>query len=180
ALYRGTFSYQRSDGSEIRRLTATYLVTGAAGDRRISVPAGHSPRSSHPPSLCALSAAHRFSVRPRAGLSPVPPPSRLAQRLFRSRFVDGRRDGGIEIGTPIKAERPQGRPTPANPPPPAGRCVPPGAFSFRRADPSTGALPVWAPPKGPDERDDERGLGAGGDLLVIWALTARGREIRAH
>jgi len=43
ALYRGTFSYQRSDGSEIRRLTATYLVTAAAGDRRISVLAVHSP-----------------------------------------------------------------------------------------------------------------------------------------
>jgi hypothetical protein len=32
ALYRGTFSRQRSDGGEISRLTATYLVTdGAAG-----------------------------------------------------------------------------------------------------------------------------------------------------
>ena len=43
ALYRGTFSRQRSDGSEINRLTATYLVTDGAAGRRISVLAVHSP-----------------------------------------------------------------------------------------------------------------------------------------
>jgi hypothetical protein len=43
ALYRGTFSRQRSDGSEISRLTATYLVTDGAAGRRISVLAVHSP-----------------------------------------------------------------------------------------------------------------------------------------
>lgn len=43
ALYRGTFSRQRSDGGEISRLTATYLVTGGAVGRRISVLAVHSP-----------------------------------------------------------------------------------------------------------------------------------------
>ena len=43
ALYRGTFSRQRSDGSEISRLTATYLVTDRAAGRRISVLAVHSP-----------------------------------------------------------------------------------------------------------------------------------------
>jgi hypothetical protein len=43
ALYRGTFSHHGSDGSEIRRLTATYLVTDAAAGRRISVLAVHSP-----------------------------------------------------------------------------------------------------------------------------------------
>jgi hypothetical protein len=43
ALYRGTFSRQRSDGSEINRLTATYLVTGGADGRRMSVLAVHSP-----------------------------------------------------------------------------------------------------------------------------------------
>jgi hypothetical protein len=43
ALYRGTFSHHRGDGSEIRRLTATYLVTDAAAGRRISVLAVHSP-----------------------------------------------------------------------------------------------------------------------------------------
>jgi hypothetical protein len=37
ALYRGTFSRQRSDGSEINRLTATYLVTDGAAGRRISL-----------------------------------------------------------------------------------------------------------------------------------------------
>lgn len=37
ALYRGTFSRQRSDGGEISRLTATYLVTDGAAGRRISV-----------------------------------------------------------------------------------------------------------------------------------------------
>ena len=43
ALYRGTFSRRRSDGSEISRLTATYLVTDGAAGRRISVLAVHSP-----------------------------------------------------------------------------------------------------------------------------------------
>jgi NTF2-like protein (DUF6841) len=42
-LYRGTFSRQRSDGGEISRLTATYLVTEGAAGRRISVLAVHSP-----------------------------------------------------------------------------------------------------------------------------------------
>jgi hypothetical protein len=43
ALYRGTFSRQRSDGSEISRVTATYLVTDGPPGRRISVLAVHSP-----------------------------------------------------------------------------------------------------------------------------------------
>lgn len=43
ALFRGTFSRQRSDGGEISRLTATYLVTDAPAGRRISVLAVHSP-----------------------------------------------------------------------------------------------------------------------------------------
>ncbi len=43
ALYRGTFSRQRSDGVQISRLTATYLVTDGAAGRRISVLAVHSP-----------------------------------------------------------------------------------------------------------------------------------------
>ena len=43
ALYQGTFSRQRKDGSEINRLTATYLVTDGAVGRRISVLAVHSP-----------------------------------------------------------------------------------------------------------------------------------------
>ena len=43
ALYRGTFSRQRSDGGEISRLTATYLVTEGPVGRRISVLAVHSP-----------------------------------------------------------------------------------------------------------------------------------------
>ena len=43
ALYRGTFSRQRSDGAEISWLTATYLVTDGAAGRRISVLAVHSP-----------------------------------------------------------------------------------------------------------------------------------------
>jgi hypothetical protein len=43
ALYRGTFSRRRSDGGEINRLTATYLVTDGAAGRRISVLAVHSP-----------------------------------------------------------------------------------------------------------------------------------------
>jgi hypothetical protein len=42
ALYRGTFSRQRSDGAEISRLTATYLVTDGPAGRRISVLAVHS------------------------------------------------------------------------------------------------------------------------------------------
>lgn len=36
ALVRGSFSRRRRDGSEIGRLTATYLVTGRAERRRIS------------------------------------------------------------------------------------------------------------------------------------------------
>ena len=43
ALYRGTFSRRRSDGGEINRLTASYLVTVGAVGRRISVLAVHSP-----------------------------------------------------------------------------------------------------------------------------------------
>jgi len=43
ALYRGTFSYHRSDGGEIRRVTLTYLVTDGPGGRRISALAVHSP-----------------------------------------------------------------------------------------------------------------------------------------
>lgn len=43
ALYRGAFSRQRSDGSEISRLTVTYLVTGGPAGRRISALAVHSP-----------------------------------------------------------------------------------------------------------------------------------------
>jgi len=42
ALYRATFSRQRSDGSEINRLTGTYFVTDGAAGRRISVLAIHS------------------------------------------------------------------------------------------------------------------------------------------
>jgi hypothetical protein len=42
ALYRGTFSRQRGDGSEISHLTATYLVTNGPVGRRISVLAVHS------------------------------------------------------------------------------------------------------------------------------------------
>lgn len=37
ALYQGTISRQRADGSEISLLTATYLVTDGAAGRRISV-----------------------------------------------------------------------------------------------------------------------------------------------
>ncbi|MFZ0169783.1 MAG: hypothetical protein WAL64_10295 [Candidatus Dormiibacterota bacterium] len=43
ALYRGTFSRQRSDGGEVIRLTATYLVVDGAAGRRVSVLAVHSP-----------------------------------------------------------------------------------------------------------------------------------------
>ena len=42
ALCRGDFSRRRRDGTEIGRLTATYLVTGAAAARRISALAVHS------------------------------------------------------------------------------------------------------------------------------------------
>lgn len=42
ALCRGEFSRRRRDGSEIGRLTATYLVTSAGVDRRISALAVHS------------------------------------------------------------------------------------------------------------------------------------------
>jgi hypothetical protein len=42
ALYRGTFSRRRSDGGEISRLTATYLVTDGARGRRFSMLAVHS------------------------------------------------------------------------------------------------------------------------------------------
>jgi hypothetical protein len=43
ALYEGTFAYRRSDGVEIKRLTATYLITNGAAGRRISVLAVHTP-----------------------------------------------------------------------------------------------------------------------------------------
>ena len=43
ALYRGTFSRRRSDGAEVGRLTATYLVTDGVAGRRISVLAVHGP-----------------------------------------------------------------------------------------------------------------------------------------
>lgn len=43
ALYRGTLSRQRSDGAEISRLTATYLVTDGPARRRISALLVHSP-----------------------------------------------------------------------------------------------------------------------------------------
>jgi hypothetical protein len=43
ALFSGKFSRHRSDGTEISRLTVTYLVTDARTDRRISVLAVHSP-----------------------------------------------------------------------------------------------------------------------------------------
>ena len=43
ALYRGSFSRRRSDGGEISRLTATYLVTDGSVGRRISALAVHSP-----------------------------------------------------------------------------------------------------------------------------------------
>jgi hypothetical protein len=41
ALYQGTFARQRSDASEITRLTATYLVTDGPLGLRISVVAVH-------------------------------------------------------------------------------------------------------------------------------------------
>jgi hypothetical protein len=43
ALLRGIFSYHRSDGDEIRRVSLTYLVTDGAVGRRISMLAVHSP-----------------------------------------------------------------------------------------------------------------------------------------
>jgi hypothetical protein len=43
AFYHATFSRQRSDGSEINRLTSTYLVTDGQRGRRVSVLAVHSP-----------------------------------------------------------------------------------------------------------------------------------------
>ncbi len=43
ALYRGTFSRQRTDGAEVSRLTATYLVTDGPTGHRISALAVHSP-----------------------------------------------------------------------------------------------------------------------------------------
>ena len=41
ALLRGTFSWQRADGSEFNRVTASYLVTDGPAGRRISVLAVH-------------------------------------------------------------------------------------------------------------------------------------------
>ena len=43
ALYRGTYSWQRSDGAEIRRVSLTYLVTGGPAGLRISALLVHSP-----------------------------------------------------------------------------------------------------------------------------------------
>src|SRR6516162_8261284 len=44
ALYQGTYSWRRSDDSEIRRpTTLTYLVTDGPAGRRISVLTVHSP-----------------------------------------------------------------------------------------------------------------------------------------
>jgi hypothetical protein len=43
ALYQATLSRRRSDGDEIGRLTASYLVTDGPTGRRISVLAVHSP-----------------------------------------------------------------------------------------------------------------------------------------
>jgi hypothetical protein len=43
ALYQGMYAYHRSDGSEISRVTVTYLVTDGTAGRRISVLAVHSP-----------------------------------------------------------------------------------------------------------------------------------------
>lgn len=42
ALYRGTFSRQRGDGSEIARVAATYLVTDGPVGRRVSALLVHS------------------------------------------------------------------------------------------------------------------------------------------
>jgi hypothetical protein len=41
ALYQGTFSRRRADGSEINAITATYFVTDSAAVRRISAFAVH-------------------------------------------------------------------------------------------------------------------------------------------
>jgi hypothetical protein len=41
ALYDGTFSRERADGTEISRLTVTYLVTDGSAGRRISALALH-------------------------------------------------------------------------------------------------------------------------------------------
>jgi len=43
ALYRGTYSWQKSDGAEIRRVALTYLVTDGPAGRRISALLVHSP-----------------------------------------------------------------------------------------------------------------------------------------
>jgi hypothetical protein len=43
ALYQGMYAYRRSDDSEIRRVTVTYLVTDGTAGRRISVLAVHTP-----------------------------------------------------------------------------------------------------------------------------------------
>lgn len=43
ALYRGAFSRRSADGTEINRLTVTYLVTDGSAGRRISALALHSP-----------------------------------------------------------------------------------------------------------------------------------------
>ena len=43
ALYRGTYSWQKSDGDEIRRVTLTYLITDGPAGRRISALLVHSP-----------------------------------------------------------------------------------------------------------------------------------------
>lgn len=43
ALYQGMYAYHRGDGSEISRVTVTYLVTDGAAGRRISVLAVHTP-----------------------------------------------------------------------------------------------------------------------------------------
>ena len=42
-LYRGTYSWQKSDGDEIRRVTVTYLITDGPAGRRISALLVHSP-----------------------------------------------------------------------------------------------------------------------------------------
>ena len=43
AIYRGHFSRRRSDGSEIGRLRATYLITGGSAGPRISALVVHGP-----------------------------------------------------------------------------------------------------------------------------------------
>ena len=43
ALYRGTYSWQQGDGTEIRRVTLSYLVTDGPAGRRISALRVHSP-----------------------------------------------------------------------------------------------------------------------------------------